>query len=87
MERKARSQKLRSVSKSLGCDQKFSSDQGAVWASIDALHCKAQTNSPTSLTSYWDERKAHETGVVPISSGYTLGFGRGGEERCQAQFL
>jgi hypothetical protein len=41
----------------------------------------------TSLTSYWNERKAHKTGVVPISSGYTLGFWRGREERCQAQFL
>ena len=41
----------------------------------------------TSLTSYWNERKAHETGVLPISSGYTLGFWRGREERCQAQFL
>jgi hypothetical protein len=41
----------------------------------------------TSLTSYWNERKAHETGVVPISSGYTLGFWRGREERGQAQFL
>jgi hypothetical protein len=40
-----------------------------------------------SLTSYWNERKAHETGVVPISSGYTLGFWRGREERGQAQFL
>ena len=40
-----------------------------------------------NLTSYWNERKAHETGVVPISSGYTLGFWRGREERCQAQFL
>ena len=40
-----------------------------------------------SLTSYWNERKAHETWVVPISSGYTLGFRRGREERCQAQFL
>jgi hypothetical protein len=39
------------------------------------------------LTSYWNERKAHETGVVPISSGYTLGFWRGREERCQAQLL
>jgi hypothetical protein len=48
MERKARSQELSSVSKSLGCDPKSSSDQGAVWASIDALNCKAQTNSPTS---------------------------------------
>jgi hypothetical protein len=44
-------------------------------------------NGVTSLTSYWNERKAHETGVVPISSGYTLGFWRGCEERCQAQFL
>src|ERR1035437_622875 len=35
-----------------------------------------------SLTSYWNERKAHETGVLPISSGYTLGFWRGREERC-----
>ena len=43
--------------------------------------------SPPSLTSYWNERKAHETGVVPISSGYRLGFWRGREERCQAQFL
>jgi hypothetical protein len=41
----------------------------------------------TNLTSYWNERKAHKTGVVPISSGYTLGFWRGREERCQAQFL
>jgi hypothetical protein len=41
----------------------------------------------TNLTSYWNERKAPETGVVPISSGYTLGFWRGREERCQAQFL
>ena len=40
-----------------------------------------------NLTSYWNERKAYETGVVPISSGYTLGFWRGCEERCQAQFL
>jgi hypothetical protein len=40
-----------------------------------------------NLTSYWNERKAHETGVVPISSGYTLGFWRGREERGQAQFL
>ena len=37
----------------------------------------------TNLTSYWNERKAHETGVVPISSGYTLGFWRGREERGQ----
>jgi hypothetical protein len=42
---------------------------------------------PPDLTSYWNERKAHETGVVPIWSGYMLGFWRGGEERCQAQFL
>src|ERR1035437_4431052 len=40
-----------------------------------------------NLTSYWNERKAHETGVLPISSGHTLGFWRGREERCQAQFL
>jgi len=40
-----------------------------------------------SLTSYWNERKAPETGVVPISSGYTLGFWRGREEGCQAQLL
>ena len=40
-----------------------------------------------SLTSYWNERKAHETGGGPISSGYTLGFRRGREERGQAQFL
>jgi hypothetical protein len=40
-----------------------------------------------NLTSYWNERKAPETGVVPISSGYTLGFWRGREEGCQAQFL
>src|ERR1035438_1463268 len=39
------------------------------------------------LTSYWNERKAHEIGVVPILSGYTLGFWRGREERCQTQFL
>src|ERR1035441_2046142 len=39
------------------------------------------TENP-NLTSYWNERKAHETGVVPISSGYTLGFWRGREERC-----
>lgn len=43
--------------------------------------------APANLTSYWNERKAHETGVVPILSGYTLGFWRGREERCQAQFL
>jgi hypothetical protein len=41
----------------------------------------------TSLTSYWNELNAPETGVVPISSGYTLGFWRGREERRQAQFL
>ena len=40
-----------------------------------------------NLTSYWNERKAHETGVVAISSGYTLGFWRSREERGQAQFL
>jgi hypothetical protein len=40
-----------------------------------------------NLTSYWNERKAPETGVVPISSGYTLGFWRGREEGCQAQSL
>ena len=40
-----------------------------------------------SLTSYWNERKAPETGAVPISSGYTLGFWRSREERCQAQSL
>jgi len=40
-----------------------------------------------SLTSYRNERKAHETGLVPISSGYTLEFWRGREERCQPQFL
>jgi hypothetical protein len=40
-----------------------------------------------NLTSYWNERKAPETGVVPISSGYTLGFWRGREEGCQAQLL
>jgi hypothetical protein len=40
-----------------------------------------------NLTSYWNERKAPETGVVPISSGYTLEFWRGREERCQTQFL
>ena len=40
-----------------------------------------------NLTSYWNERKAPETGVVPILSGYTLGFWRGREEGCQAQFL
>ena len=40
-----------------------------------------------SLASYWNERKAPETGVVPILSGYTLGFWRGREEGCQAQFL
>jgi hypothetical protein len=40
-----------------------------------------------NLTSYRNERKVPETGVVPISSGYTLGFRRGREERCQAQFL
>jgi hypothetical protein len=44
-------------------------------------------STEANLTSYWNERKAHETGVLPISSGYTLGFWRGREERCQAQFL
>jgi hypothetical protein len=48
---------------------------------------KALSGIRASLTSYWNERKAHETGVLPISSGYTLGFWRGREERCQAQFL
>src|ERR1035441_1095099 len=43
--------------------------------------------SRTSLTSYWNERKAHETGVLPISSGYTLGFWRGREVRGQALAL
>ena len=41
----------------------------------------------SNLTSYWNKRKAPETGVVPNSSGYTLGFWRGREEGCQAQFL
>jgi hypothetical protein len=57
----------------------LSHDSGLTWT--------AQTGGPTNLTSYWNERKAHETGVVPISSGYTLGFWRGREERGQAQFL
>jgi hypothetical protein len=36
-----------------------------------------------NLTSIRNEPKAPETGVVPISSGYTLGFWRGREERGQ----
>jgi hypothetical protein len=51
------------------------------------LRCTTVPFPPSNLTSYWNERKAPETGVIPISSGYTLGFGRGREERCQAQFL
>ena len=57
-------------------------------SSIDSGFSKAfGWRATSSLTSYWNERKAHETGVVPISSGYTLGFWRGREERGQAQFL
>ena len=32
-------------------------------------------------------RKPNEVEVFSISSGYTLRFWRGREERCQAQFL
>ena len=60
---------------------------GAFFAAVSMTGLLALLNRPLSLTSYWNERKAHETGVVPISSGYTLGFWRGREERGQAQFL
>ena len=53
----------------------------------DYLQKRGLIEAGFSLTSYWNERKAHETGEVPISSGYTLGFWRGREERGQAQFL
>jgi hypothetical protein len=61
----------------------------ALWGDYpnELLHDRYGLWRLPSLTSYWNERKAPETGVVPISSGYTLGFWRGCEERCQAQFL
>jgi hypothetical protein len=64
---------------------RFLPPQGGL-CSLTAFREAARTPTP-SLTSYWNERKAHEIGVVPISSGYTLGFWRSREERCQAQFL
>ena len=39
--------------------------------------------SDLNLTSSRNEPKAPESGVVPISSGYRLGFWRGREERGQ----
>jgi hypothetical protein len=48
MERKIRSRKTRSVSESLSHHAPPQSDQGEVWESIQALHCKAGSHSPTS---------------------------------------
>lgn len=39
-----------------------------------------------SLTSYWNERKAPETGVVPISSGYTLALGGAAKSGAKPSF-
>ena len=57
------------------------------WNLLDPKEVRFEMAIGDNLTSYWNERKAPETGVVPISSGYTLGFRRGREERGQAQFL
>ena len=40
-------QKMMAVSESLAASEGFKSDQGEVWAEIDALHAKAGTSSPT----------------------------------------
>jgi len=65
------------------------STSGGVWKALQrgcSIHCEV-VQVFVNLSSYWNEQKAHETGVVPILSGYTLWFRRGREERCQAQFL
>ena len=48
-----------------------------------AVLLPSSTENSEQPTSSWNERKAPETGVVPISSGYTLGFWGGREERGQ----
>jgi len=47
MASKIRAQKMMAVSESLAASEGFKSDQGEVWAEIDALHAKAGTSSPT----------------------------------------
>jgi hypothetical protein len=55
---KVRSSKLRSVSDSLSASASYKSNQGAVWAEIDALHGKIGTTSPTGAMH--DAFKARE---------------------------
>jgi hypothetical protein len=47
MASKIRAQKMMAVSESLAAAEGFKSDQGEVWAEIDALHAKAGSSSPT----------------------------------------
>jgi hypothetical protein len=47
MAQKIRAKKLRSVSACLESQAKYHSDQSEVWHEISALHCKAQSHSPT----------------------------------------
>jgi len=57
MEKEIRARKSRSVSQSLVAKAQYYSDQQEVWSGISALHCKAQSSSPTSAMS--DAFKAH----------------------------
>lgn len=57
MEKEIRARKSRSVSQSLAAKAQYHSDQQEVWSGISALHCKAQSSSPTSAMS--DAFKAH----------------------------
>jgi hypothetical protein len=57
------------------------------WSVWPFVRLGSQRGPESSLTSYCNEGKAPATGVVSISSGETLGFWRGREERCQAQSL
>lgn len=47
MAQKIRAKKLRSVSASLETQASYCSNQSEVWHEISALHCKAQSHSPT----------------------------------------
>jgi hypothetical protein len=57
MEKEIRARKSRSVSQSLSAKAQYHSDQQEVWSGISALHCKAQSSSPTNAMA--DAFKAH----------------------------
>jgi ARG and Rhodanese-Phosphatase-superfamily-associated Protein domain len=88
MEKEIRARKSRSVSQSLASKAQYHSDQQEVWSGISALHCKAQSSSPTSamadaFKAYTDRLnhalehfpcQPNQRGLLVIVNGKVAGF-------------